>query len=186
MKWVTRIQKRVCLTLGLAGALFSFADCARAADSVQLGWNPSSDPTVAGYLVSYGAVSGIYTNTTDVGTNLTARLSGMAPGQTYYFVVAAYNALRVSSAPTPEVAFTVLAQGSGNSVVLGVPSISSNGIAIQFSVTASNTYHLQTSADLISWAEFSTISSGTTNGVVELVDAVDKTVSARFYRLVLQ
>jgi hypothetical protein len=60
------------------------------AQSVSLAWNPSPSLTVAGYGVFYGLASGKYTLTNDAGTNTSFTVSGLTPGDTYYFAVLAY------------------------------------------------------------------------------------------------
>jgi PKD repeat protein len=61
------------------------------AQSVTLAWSPSPSPAVAGYELCYGLADGQYTWTLDAGTNTTFKVTGLTPGLTYYFAVAAYN-----------------------------------------------------------------------------------------------
>ena len=76
--------------------------------SISLSWNPSPSANIAGYLVFYGEASGNYTSSADVGTNTTATLSGLTPGQTYYFATAAYNSFGLLSPFSNEVTNTFL------------------------------------------------------------------------------
>jgi hypothetical protein len=62
------------------------------AASVSLGWSASPDPLVTGYEVWYGEASGVYTAGANVGSNLSATVSGLTPGLTYYFVATSYYA----------------------------------------------------------------------------------------------
>jgi hypothetical protein len=76
----------------LAWCLLILALCSRMdAGSVTLAWNPSPDPTVAGYTIHYGLVSQVYLATADASTNLSLTLGELATGFTYYFAVSAYN-----------------------------------------------------------------------------------------------
>src|SRR5881227_1685045 len=73
------------------------------AGSVTLAWDP--DPNVAGYRLYSGTTRGVYTQTTEVGTAVAASVSNLANGNTYFFVVTAYNAAAVESAPSNEVSY---------------------------------------------------------------------------------
>lgn len=57
--------------------------------SVSLKWQSSLNAD--GYKVKYGTQPGVYTNTIDVGNTLSANVTGLTNGSTYYFVVTAYN-----------------------------------------------------------------------------------------------
>lgn len=61
--------------------------------NIELAWSHSEG--AAGYRVSYGTASGTYSETIDTGMLAQQNklsVSGLTPGQTYYFVVKAYNA----------------------------------------------------------------------------------------------
>ncbi|WP_239031628.1 Ig-like domain-containing protein [Geomonas diazotrophica] len=74
---------------------------------MNLQWDPSSDPDLAGYRIYYqansssqpfigsGAVEGAAP--VDVSTTTTASISGLDPGSSYYFAVTAYNSSGVES-----------------------------------------------------------------------------------------
>src|SRR5580692_5766021 len=59
--------------------------------NLDLTWNPSPDPRAVGYMLYHGLASGIYTSSLDAGSNLTATVTGLTPGLTYYFAVTAYS-----------------------------------------------------------------------------------------------
>jgi len=75
--------------------------CAAFPATVSLQWDPSTDPDLAGYRIYYqanssaqpfvgsGAVEG--SAPLDVSTSTTASISGLDPGNSYYFAVTAYN-----------------------------------------------------------------------------------------------
>jgi hypothetical protein len=62
------------------------------AGTVNLAWNGSPGPSVTGYDIYYGQASGAYTSIVNAGANLTGTVTGLTPGLTYYFAVAAYDA----------------------------------------------------------------------------------------------
>jgi hypothetical protein len=75
--------------------------------SITLGWQASSDPTIAGYNVYYGTVSQQYTNEIPVGDANSVTINGLVPGVTYYFAATSYNSQNQQSAFTPEISYTV-------------------------------------------------------------------------------
>ncbi len=94
--------------LAVAVALcFPLVAPARAATSISLTWNGSSDPEVTGYNVFYGTNSGNYTASLNVGNSTTATLPALTSGATYFAVVTAYNAANLQSLPSNEISFTV-------------------------------------------------------------------------------
>lgn len=100
------------LTIAISSVLFSLIILAVApgeAASVRLQWNtptyPDGTPVtdIAGYRVYYGQTSKSYTVSLNVGNYLTANVSGLAKGQTYYFAVTTYNTVGLESTFSNEV-----------------------------------------------------------------------------------
>ena len=75
------------------------------ANAVTLTWNANPEPDIAGYRLYYGQES-LAATATDVGNNTTHSLSGLAPGQEYYFYVTAYNTAGLESDPSASVHYT--------------------------------------------------------------------------------
>src|SRR5438309_6171194 len=69
-------------------------------------WNPNPEPDIAGYILSYGTQAGAHPTSIDVGNLTTWQVTGVTPGQIYYFVVQAYNTSGLISVPSAEVVFT--------------------------------------------------------------------------------
>lgn len=90
-----------------------------AAQSVSLGWNASSSSGVTGYNVHYGLASGTYTQVSNAGNNLTATISSLTAGQTYFFAVTAYNGAGLESAPSNEVSYTASATSPPAPITVG-------------------------------------------------------------------
>jgi hypothetical protein len=149
--------------------------------SVALGWSASVDTNVVGYDLSYGGASGVYTNQIDVGTNLSATISNLIPGQTYYFVVTSYNSAGVQSVPTPELAYT-----APSLLTVSTPSATNSAVTIQFPVVPLGIFTLQASSDLQSWNNVWTFPSLTTSGWVQYQESFTNAVPSRFYRLLIQ
>ena len=83
---------RARLLVFLTGVLTLAAAKPAAAGGLTLMWDPSSDPSVAGYVVYVGTQSGAYQNTYDVGSATGFSFTSGTPGQRYYFAVASYAA----------------------------------------------------------------------------------------------
>ena len=71
-----------------------------------LTWTATTDPTVQGYNLYYGGASQTYTNMTGVGNVLTAKVTGLVPGATYYFAATTVDASGLESVFSNEVSWT--------------------------------------------------------------------------------
>jgi hypothetical protein len=91
------------------------------AGQISLAWDASPDSSVTGYTVYYGTSSGTYTGSVDAGNQTTRTVTGLTDGVRSYFIVKAYNASGVFSAPTNEVNGVV--PGASNSA----PTLTSPG-----------------------------------------------------------
>jgi Fibronectin type III domain len=84
-----------------------------AAAQVTLTWNPSPSAGVDRYLLYYGTQSGVYTTSLDVGLATNTTVTGLSSGQTYYFVITAYDDnTGTESARSNEVSTTLPPSGS--------------------------------------------------------------------------
>lgn len=120
-------MKTLCLLALLVLLLLVLASTAAAQTAtVTLAWNPSAGTNViVNYRIYYGVVSQTYTNlgNVSVGTNLTATVTNLVRGNTYYFAATATDNNGLESAFSNEVAYrpatppsppTVLRAVSGN------------------------------------------------------------------------
>jgi len=71
-------------------------------------WDANSESDLAGYKLYYGAESGNYTKTIDVGDTTAYQVNNLTVGETYYFVVTASDSSGNESAPSTEVSAKVL------------------------------------------------------------------------------
>lgn len=74
-----------------------------AAAQVTIGWNPSSEPDVAGYKLYVGAASRTYHDSIDVGTRTSYTVTGLQDDRPYYFAVTAYTSNGAESGFSAEV-----------------------------------------------------------------------------------
>jgi CxxC motif-containing protein (DUF1111 family) len=65
-------------------------------NAVGLAWNAGSTAGVIGYRIRYGVAPGSLSNVVTVGNTTTATITGLTPGQTYYFSVSAWGAAEES------------------------------------------------------------------------------------------
>ncbi len=102
----TRAHLRVRILFLLVIALLLGSASALRAATVTATWNANPESDIAGYKLSYGTQTGVYTTTVDVG-NVTSRALTLTNGQRYYFAVQAYNTSAMTSAYSAEVFFDV-------------------------------------------------------------------------------
>src|ERR1700724_621283 len=69
-------------------------------------WNANTETDIAGYILSYGTSPGVHPTSVDVKNVTTWQITTLTPGQTYYFVVQAYNTSAMTSVASVEVVFT--------------------------------------------------------------------------------
>lgn len=105
------VRRRVIL----AFAIVLLGSTVASAQSVDLEWDASTDPSVTGYVVKWGTRTNSYTSSMNVGNRTNWTVTGLTPDQKYYFVVTSYAASGLSSAPSNEVSNNaVIVQTGGN------------------------------------------------------------------------
>ena len=104
---IVRAVLRRTASFAVVFSLFVFLPVSAWAARVTLAWNPSPSPNVTGYGVSYGAASGDYTAYIDAGTNLAWAVTDLVQGDTYYFVVSAYDTNGDESPFSNEISYSV-------------------------------------------------------------------------------
>ena len=99
------------------------ASTAASAQTVNLAWDASTDPTVTGYVVKWGTRAQTYTSSIDVGTRTSWTVSGLVPDQKYYFVVTAYASTGLFSVPSNEVSNNALIVQTGGQLTDQRPTL---------------------------------------------------------------
>ena len=100
----TRLSNIISAFIVMQAALY-FIVTAAYASQVTLGWEPNTEPDLAGYKIYYGNSSRNYTRITDVKDKTAASciITGLTEGQIYYFAATAYNTSVVESNYSAEV-----------------------------------------------------------------------------------
>jgi len=75
--------------------------------TVIVSWDANTEMDLAGYKLYYGAASEVYTSTIDVGNVIEFEISGLTVGQSYYFVVTAYDLVGNESNPSDEYVYLI-------------------------------------------------------------------------------
>jgi hypothetical protein len=179
-----RISKNGLTKLSGRGAVLNFAivlglafcPMSRAEQSVTLAWNPSTAGGVAGYMIHYGSDGTNYSNALDVGANTIWTVTGLQEGETIYFMVTAYNASHVESAPSNETVYYV-----PGVMQMGSKTAEREAAALKFPVAPGHTYEVQASTDLQNWVTIWR-TPASTNSWVEYNDPDAVNLKMRFYR----
>jgi PKD repeat protein len=111
------------------------------AGGVTLAWDPVSSPSLAGYMVYYGATAGNYTTKIDAGNTTTRAVSNLTDGATYHFAVTAYDSTHTESGFSNDVTTTVASATPGAPVANFTASTTSGvaPLALNFSDTSTGT-----------------------------------------------
>lgn len=88
------------------GLIYALPTMSISAASVTLAWDPSPEPSLAGYRLHYGTTSGDYTDLLEVGNTVTATVSNLVGGTTYFFAATALDANGLESAYSSEISYT--------------------------------------------------------------------------------
>ncbi len=87
-------------------SMAAFATATHAA-TVDLEWDPNTEPELVGYKIYWGTSSGNYTSSKDVGKTTTYTLTGLDEGKTYYFAATAYDGSSNESGYSNQISYTV-------------------------------------------------------------------------------
>ena len=135
----------------------------QAGTSVTLTWPANPELDIAGYKIYYGAASGVYTDSIDVGNVTAYTVSGLASGVTYYFNVTAYNSFGLESDFAGEASLTTLTPpalplamtqaasdiGSDSATLNAAANPEGNDAAVYFEYGLDTSYGLTTLAYLV-------------------------------------
>jgi hypothetical protein len=107
VKMATRLSGGVLRTWLWGSLIILFSIKGVEAANLNLVWDQSPDPAAVGYNVYYGNGSRSYQSLVASGANLTATVSGLSNGATYYFAVTAVDVFGDESDFSNELGYTV-------------------------------------------------------------------------------
>lgn len=96
-------------------------------ESITLAWDPDPSHNVAGYRLYYGTHSGVYPQVAELGLNTAVFVGSLRPGNTYYFVVTAYDFQARESSASNEVSFSTAEITIAGSVPVSPSEVISDG-----------------------------------------------------------
>ena len=173
---VQLIKRKIKLVLFVEFCV-SFHLGAFGSQSVSLAWDGSPDTNVIGYILYSGNASGDYGSRLDVGTNIVTTVSGLIEGNTYYFVITAYNAAGIESEQSNEVKFIV-----PGLVRMALGTKTNASPRLSFPVLPGRAYALQATTDFNSWVTI-LHTNCLSNCWVEFFDPYVASRQMRFYRV---
>jgi hypothetical protein len=91
----------------LAGMIVLWSRLLCQGNTVTLAWDASTVPDAANYKIYYGVSSGNYTNSVSVGVATSGTVSGLVPGNTYYFAATVTDSAGLESVYSTEVSYTL-------------------------------------------------------------------------------
>jgi hypothetical protein len=107
-----RFEQLVLIMLIVGGSIGLQQKVAHSAE-IALTWEANTEPNLTGYRVYYGTASETYYYSVDIGNVTSCSVSNLLVGQTYYFVVTAYNTDGIESEYSEEVSVAVEAPIAG-------------------------------------------------------------------------
>ncbi|MEK7729690.1 MAG: Ig-like domain-containing protein [candidate division KSB1 bacterium] len=114
------------------------------AGNLTVSWAGNTEPDLAGYKIHYGQAAGSYTQQVDAKLALKYVFSNLVEGQTYYFVVTAYDTAHNESAYSVEVSAQVPSTDKTPPTIVRAKALAQNQVEVKFSepVTLSSSQKL--------------------------------------------
>ena len=132
-------MKFVLITLVLTLAFVAEINPAQAAtnnvDTVTLGWNPNTEPDLAGYQLYFGQSSNVWTHTKIVPVGTTQAAVPIPTPGTWFFIATAKNTAGIESLPSNMVSYTT---PTGPGAATGLRILSAVVTRISTITTATN------------------------------------------------
>src|SRR5580693_3763876 len=98
-----RFSPRLRLLFLVAAVFLGTASTVGAATAM---WRANPETDIAGYILSYGTQPGVHPTSIDTGNVTAWQINALTPGQTYYFVLQAYNTSGLTSVSSAELVYT--------------------------------------------------------------------------------
>lgn len=150
--------------------------------SVTLAWSPSPDGSVTGYALYYGRTFVAPTNRLDVGAGLTATVTNLEPGLTYFFYATAYDSTGVESEPSNLITYTL---GPTAPSQLIAEAATSRSVSLRWQNNSSDEdgFYIERSLDGIHYENVATVAPGTTDYVFTFKQGFSARVYPYWFRV---
>ncbi len=160
-------------SIGFAPQTFAGSAC-----SLNLEWQSSSDATVTGYALYYGATGTPLTNRLNAGMATSVVLKNLIASTNYSFYVVAYDAYQNESQPSNFLFYTAPAISS-----LRLSQSTAGVMTVSFRVAPTAACHVEYTDTLTppNWQLLNS-ATGDSNGIVTITDPVPAPGGSRFYR----
>lgn len=134
--------------------------------SVTLAWSPSPDSSVTGYHLYYGQTFVSPTNRLDVGMGLTATVTNLESGLTYFFYATAYDASGVESEPSNLITHTPTS-GPSSPSDLFAKAVTTRSVSLRWQNNSSDVdgFYIERSLDGDTFTTVATVGASATNHV---------------------
>jgi hypothetical protein len=163
--------------------IFIFSSRASQRASVTLGWDEVGGINLSGYTVYYGTNTLQYSASHFV-TVPTATISGLIPGEAYYFAVSANSSAGLQSPLSEEIVVEI----PEVNIALGFlpPRLDATMLRMWFYPVANRRHELQTSTDLKNWAAIAVLPPTASPGRYDFVDyPASSERRSRYYRVMV-
>jgi hypothetical protein len=147
--------------------------------SVTLGWDASSDSSIAGYRIHQGTASGVYPTTIDAGAATQKVVSGLVTGVPYFFTVTAYYASGMESPVSNEIIYK---PGTGPLANLQMRVQPNRQVLLTASGPPAYQYDVLATQRFTNWTVVGSLTIGA-NGTGQFTDTAAPNFTARSYRL---
>jgi hypothetical protein len=166
-----KLALKFFLTVALATR---FSDAASAQVGATLTWNPSADPSVAGYNIYYGGTSQQYTNMVSVGFVTNTTIQGLSEATPYFFAAKARSSSGAESDFSNEAAFQGVNTAPGPVHLRALPKTFSNDpLTYSLGSGAPAGVTINATNGIISWVPDRSYASTTNYVNVAVTDAVN-------------
>ena len=146
--------------------------------TLNLTWNPSPDPSVAGYNIYYGTQSRVYANVVAVENTQVATITGLTPGVPYFLTVVSRSIDGVESPYSGEISFTL----PSTAPVLRATVTLSGGVNLTAAAPPSHSYDVLATEDFSLWRAIGTATADA-SGSISFNDPDVSQYPSRFYLL---
>ncbi len=148
-------------------------------NAIELAWDVSPSPGVAGYLLYSGTESGHYSSALQLGTQTTAILNGLQQGKTYFFAVTCYDLGGLESDFSAEISYTVPVL---TRALLSIAAEPGANVTLNCIGPPRSSYDILVSTNLVNWSVLGNAALDF-SGFYQYREPISSDVQSRYFRL---